>query len=96
MAAVGIPGLPLQQYIVDRLYAEQRYLAVALEDAYDDDLARAIAAPRALEAARARKLRSRHGVATGGRAAGFGEWAFEDRWEGGCTRGRLVRVLEGV
>ena len=32
-AAVGIPGLPLQQYIVDRLYAEQRYLAVALEDA---------------------------------------------------------------
>ena len=30
------------------------------------------------------------------RAAGFGEWAFEDRWEGGCTRGRLVRVLEGV
>ena len=32
-AAVGIPGLPLQQYIVDRLYERQRYLAVALEDA---------------------------------------------------------------
>jgi hypothetical protein len=32
-AAVGIPGLPLQQYIVDRLYADGRYLAASLESA---------------------------------------------------------------
>lgn len=32
-AAVGIPGLPLQQYIVDRLYANRRFLAAALEEA---------------------------------------------------------------
>ena len=35
-AAVGIPGLPLQQYIIDRLYG--RYIASALEQAMRDAL----------------------------------------------------------
>ena len=36
-AAVGIPGLPLQQYILDRLYS--RYLAASLKEAFRDTLA---------------------------------------------------------
>lgn len=51
-AAVGIPGLPLQQYIVDRLYADDRYMATALEQACRDTL-------RGLRNERVRELRVR-------------------------------------
>jgi hypothetical protein len=37
-AAVGIPGLPLQQYIVDRLYSDRRFLSTALENSLREAL----------------------------------------------------------
>ena len=44
-AAVGIPGLPLQQYVVERLFADNNYLAVQLEQACRETLS-AVRNPR--------------------------------------------------
>ena len=44
-AAVGIPGLPLQQYVVEKLFADNNYLAVQFEQACRETLS-AVRNPR--------------------------------------------------
>lgn len=63
----------------------------SLEDAYDDDLSQAIGETQ-LENARAWKLGSRKSTLSGGRATGFKEWTYVNRWEGGNIPGKMIRV----